>query len=185
MVAGCDTIRWNFTRGLNDTRGAAFVLNVGFQQSAGSLQQISADSISKAAIMTPHAVHLDNSLLPSPKQLTLTLSSSFCQSCTSTLSTASQSSLACARAGNFTGGPQAHQPQNSLLHVMQVIVANLIANELCHDLAVAVVTCANSAEHLSMRRLHEFGVLTCRCWPAFRSSAWHWCRCGSLPETCP
>ena len=48
MIAGCDTIRWNFTRGLNDTRGAAFVLNVGFQQSAGSLQQISADSISKA-----------------------------------------------------------------------------------------------------------------------------------------
>ena len=24
-------------------------------------------------------------------------------------------------AGNFTGGPQAHQPQNSLLHVMQVM----------------------------------------------------------------
>lgn len=52
LTAGCDTIRWNFTRGLNDTRGAAFVLNVGFQQSAGSLQQISADSISKAPILT-------------------------------------------------------------------------------------------------------------------------------------
>jgi hypothetical protein len=44
-TAGCDTIRWNFTRGLNDTRGALFVLNVGFQSSAGSLRQVAADSI--------------------------------------------------------------------------------------------------------------------------------------------
>lgn len=50
VFAGCETITWNFTRGLNDTQGALFVLNVGFLPAAGKLQQIQENSISRARL---------------------------------------------------------------------------------------------------------------------------------------
>ncbi len=47
LLSGCDTITWNFTRGLNNTRGALFALNVGFTPAAGKLRQIPEGSIGK------------------------------------------------------------------------------------------------------------------------------------------
>ena len=48
--SGCSTLTWNFTRGLNGTHGAMFVLNIGFTPAAGQLKLISADSIGEGGM---------------------------------------------------------------------------------------------------------------------------------------
>ena len=108
--AGCATIGSSFTKGLANTRGALFTLNLNFTAAAGRLRKIDRNRIS---------AHFRRFRRLQCDEASATFAFPYGAWSCEVLQVEMPGWAACP-AGQYTLGNNAHKPQNSTLDVMQV-----------------------------------------------------------------